>query len=106
MATLCEASGKAGGKVGHVPYRDSKLTRMLQDSLGGNCRTAMIACVCPLAAALEDTVTTLQFACRAKAIRNHAKINVQVRSVVTGRAPTSLPRLTASSPPPPPSFFR
>ena len=38
----------------------------------------MIACVCPLAAALEDTVTTLQFACRAKAIRNHAKINVQV----------------------------
>ena len=40
MATLCEASGKAGGKVGHVPYRDSKLTRMLQDSLGASPRNS------------------------------------------------------------------
>ena len=61
----------------------------------------MIACVCPLAAALEDTVTTLQFACRAKAIRNHAKINVQVRSIVTGSgaqlSPTTHPLLASSS---------
>ncbi len=46
----------------------------------------MIACVCPLAAALEDTVTTLQFACRAKAIRNHAKINVQVSGDVVAKS--------------------
>ena len=66
----------------------------------------MIACVCPLAAALEDTVTTLQFACRAKAIRNHAKINVQVRRlIVRGVAPSSLPLLT-TAPPPPPFLFR
>ena len=61
---------------------------------GGNCRTAMIACVCPLAAALEDTVTTLQFACRAKAIRNHAKINVQVRRIVREGGAQLSPRLT------------
>ena len=74
MATLCEASGKAGGKVastGSSPPRLGARRGLLRcNSLGGNCRTAMIACVCPLAAALEDTVTTLQFACRAKAIRN------------------------------------
>ena len=46
----------------HVPYRDSKLTRILQDSLGGNCRTAMIACVCPSHDAIDETLTTLQAA--------------------------------------------
>ena len=61
----------------------------------------MIACVCPLAAALEDTVTTLQFACRAKAIRNHAKINVQVRSIVRGSGAQLSPTTHPSSPPPP-----
>ena len=50
------------GKSSYIPYRDSKLTRILQDSLGGNCRTAMLACVCPLPSALEDTFMTLQFA--------------------------------------------
>eukprot|EP00964_Phaeocystis_antarctica_P074325 scaffold45683_cov32-Phaeocystis_antarctica.AAC.1 len=72
MSTLVEAKGRAV----HVPYRDSKLTRMLQDSLGGNCRTAMIACVCPGGTAVDETLTTLQFAARAKAIRNHARVNL------------------------------
>ena len=56
--------------------RDSKLTRILQDSLGGNCRTAMIACVCPGAATVDETLTTLHFAARAKAIRNLARVNL------------------------------
>ena len=72
MSTLVEAKGRAV----HVPYRDSKLTRMLQDSLGGNCRTTMIACVCPGGTAVDETLTTLQFAARAKAIRNHARVNL------------------------------
>jgi len=45
MATLCESKGNRTEV--HVPYRDSKLTRLLQDSLGGNCRTTMVACVSP-----------------------------------------------------------
>ena len=72
ISTLVDARGKPV----HVPYRDSKLTRLLQDSLGGNCRTAMIACVSPCSAVAEDTVTTLHFASRAKTIRNHAVVNL------------------------------
>lgn len=52
----------------HVPYRDSKLTRLLQDSLGGNTRTTIIACVSPLAMQRSETVSTLQFADRAKKV--------------------------------------
>ncbi|KOO34475.1 kinesin family protein [Chrysochromulina tobinii] len=73
ISTLVDARGRAV----HVPYRDSKLTRLLQDSLGGNCRTAMIACVSPLGAVAEDTMTTLHFASRAKTIQNHARVNLQ-----------------------------
>ncbi|RHY29535.1 hypothetical protein DYB32_005072 [Aphanomyces invadans] len=62
----------------HIPYRDSKLTRLLQDSLGGNTRTIVIATISPSAAAVEETVSTLQFAERAKQIA----LNVQVNEVV------------------------
>ena len=68
----------ARGRAVHVPYRDSKLTRILQDSLGGNCRTAMIACVSAGLAGNEDTISTLQFASRAKSIQNLARVNLQV----------------------------
>ncbi|CAN0555505.1 unnamed protein product, partial [Ectocarpus sp. 8 AP-2014] len=52
----------------HVPYRDSKLTRLLQDSLGGNTRTTIIACINPLAGQTHETINTLQFADRAKKV--------------------------------------
>lgn len=52
----------------HVPYRDSKLTRLLQDSIGGNTRTTIIACVNPVAGQIHETVNTLQFADRAKKV--------------------------------------
>ena len=58
-------------------YRDSKLTRLLSDSLGGTARTVMIACVSPGHAVVEDTMTTLHFASRAKTIQNHARVNLQ-----------------------------
>jgi hypothetical protein len=59
----------------HIPYRNSKLTRMLADSLGGNCRTTMMAMISPALEAMVETVSTLKFANRAKNIRNEAKVN-------------------------------
>ncbi|CAL5221751.1 g4003 [Coccomyxa viridis] len=59
----------------HVPYRDSKLTRILEDSLGGNCKTTMMATVSPALEAFPETVSTLKFAHRAKSVRNTAHVN-------------------------------
>ena len=53
-----------------MPYRDSKLTRLLQDSLGGNAHTLMIACVSPSDADMEETLNTLKYANRARQIQN------------------------------------
>ncbi|KAJ8970205.1 hypothetical protein NQ314_001352 [Rhamnusium bicolor] len=60
----------------HVPYRDSKLTRLLKDSLGGNCQTVMIANVSPSSLTYEDTYNTLKYATRAKKIKSNMKRNV------------------------------
>ncbi|XP_042418955.1 kinesin-like protein KIN-4C isoform X3 [Zingiber officinale] len=60
---------------GHVPYRDSKLTRLLQDSLGGNSKTVMIACISPADSNAEETINTLKYANRARNIQNKAMIN-------------------------------
>lgn len=63
------------GKSTHVPYRDSKLTRLLQDSLGGNTKTVMIAALSPADYNYEETFSTLRYAARAKAIKNKPKVN-------------------------------
>lgn len=68
---LCEARGRA-----HIPYRNSKLTRLLKFSLGGNCRTVMIVCVAPTSRHLEDTGNTLAYANRAKEIKTKVSKNV------------------------------
>ncbi|XP_023929910.1 kinesin-like protein KIF18A isoform X2 [Lingula anatina] len=68
------ADGKVKGQ--HVPYRNSKLTRLLKDSLGGNCRTVMIAAVSPSAMTYDDTHNTLKYANRAKNIKASLKRNV------------------------------
>jgi chromosome segregation ATPase len=62
-------------KGGHVPFRDSKITRLLQDALGGNSRTIMIACVSPADINEEETLNTLKYANRARNIRNKVVIN-------------------------------
>ncbi|KAL2509461.1 ATP binding microtubule motor family protein [Forsythia ovata] len=54
----------------HIPYRDSKLTRLLRDSLGGKTKTCIIATISPSAHSLEETLSTLDYACRAKNIKN------------------------------------
>jgi hypothetical protein len=59
----------------HIPYRDSKLTRILEDSLGGNCKTTMMAMVSPAIDAFLESLSTLKFANRAKNIKNRAQIN-------------------------------
>ena len=78
ISALSEESSrvkKAGSPSLHVPYRDSKLTRLLQDSLGGNSKTCMIACVSSAEENLEESLNTLRYAARARAIRNAPKIN-------------------------------
>lgn len=64
----------AGGKK-HIPYRDSKLTRLLQDSLGGNTKTLMIAAISPADYNFEETLGTLKYAARAKMIKNKPTVN-------------------------------
>ncbi|KAG7384353.1 Kinesin-like protein kif3a [Phytophthora pseudosyringae] len=68
-------SALVDGKSKHIPYRDSKLTRLLQDSLGGNTKTVMIANCGPADYNYEETLTTLRYASRAKNIKNKPKIN-------------------------------
>lgn len=68
-------SALVDGKIHHIPYRDSKLTRLLQDSLGGNTKTIMIAAVSPADYNYEETLSTLRYASRAKFIKNKPKIN-------------------------------
>ena len=63
---------------GHVPYRDSKLTRLLRDALGGKSKTCIIATVSPAAHSAEETLQTLEYAHRAKSIKNKPEINARV----------------------------
>uniref|UniRef100_A0A674JTF0 Kinesin-like protein n=1 Tax=Terrapene triunguis TaxID=2587831 RepID=A0A674JTF0_9SAUR len=69
LINVINALADAKSRKSHIPYRDSKLTRLLKDSLGGNCRTIMIAAISPSALAYEDTYNTLKYANRAKEIK-------------------------------------
>lgn len=62
----------------HIPYRNSKLTHLLTDSLGGNCKTTLIACISPAFESYQESLSTLKFASRAKQIRNEAVVNEDV----------------------------
>lgn len=62
-------------KIGHVPYRDSKLTRILQESLGGNAKTSLIINLSPSILNDTETLSTLRFGYRAKNIKNKPKVN-------------------------------
>uniref|UniRef100_A0A914XCY5 Kinesin motor domain-containing protein n=1 Tax=Plectus sambesii TaxID=2011161 RepID=A0A914XCY5_9BILA len=75
LGNVISALGDTTKKVSHVPYRDSKLTRLLQDSLGGNSRTLMIACVSPSDCDFVETLNTLKYANRAKNIKNKVVAN-------------------------------
>jgi len=68
ITTLVERSN-------HIPYRESKLTRLLRDSLGGTAKTCIIATIPPTVKCLEETINTLDYAHRAKNIRNRPEMN-------------------------------
>ncbi|CAH8845695.1 unnamed protein product [Trichobilharzia szidati] len=72
ISALCERDSK---KRSHIPYRDSRLTRLLQDSLGGNSATLMLACVSPADMNMEETLNTLRYADRARLIKNKPILN-------------------------------
>ncbi|KXS09168.1 kinesin-domain-containing protein [Gonapodya prolifera JEL478] len=101
-------SALVDGKSTHVPYRDSKLTRLLQDSLGGNSRTLMLATLSPASFNYDETLSTLRYANRAKNIKNTPKVNedpkdamlremqdeiVKLRKILEDRARAKSPEL-------------
>ncbi|GLB34798.1 putative kinesin motor, catalytic domain [Lyophyllum shimeji] len=75
ISALGDPARAKSNTASHVPYRDSKLTRLLQDSLGGNAHTLMIACVSPAEWNANETVNTLKYANRARNIKNRAVLN-------------------------------
>ncbi|NWJ01303.1 KI18A protein, partial [Crypturellus undulatus] len=76
LGNVINALADPKSKNQHIPYRNSKLTRLLKDSLGGNCRTIMIAAVSPSSLFYDDTYNTLRYANRAKDIKSSLKSNV------------------------------
>ena len=75
LGNVISALTEESRKNAHVPYRDSKLTRILQDSLGGNSRTVMLACCSPAETNYEETLNTLKYANRARNIKNKPVVN-------------------------------
>ena len=92
-----------GARKGHVPHRSSKLTSVLRESLGGNCKTLLVANVWPEQRHMEETLSTLKFAARMQSVTNMAAINSQAE-VCCALAPTKCPHALApeSRPPAPP----
>ncbi|XP_044294858.1 kinesin-like protein KIF7 isoform X2 [Varanus komodoensis] len=75
LGNVISALGDPRRKGSHIPYRDSKITRILKDSLGGNAKTAMIACISPSSSDFDESLTTLNYASRAQNIKNRATVN-------------------------------
>ena len=81
IAALTDEKKIAAGKQ-FIPYRNSKLTRILQDSLGGNSRTTMIACVSPAESNYEETLSSIKYASRARNIKNKPIVNRDANSML------------------------
>ncbi|KAF7656442.1 hypothetical protein LDENG_00041100 [Lucifuga dentata] len=75
LGNVIGALGDPKRKGSHIPYRDSKITRILKDSLGGNSKTLMIACISPSSSDFDESLNTLNYASRARNIQNRATIN-------------------------------
>ncbi|XP_067161584.1 kinesin-like protein KIF7 [Apteryx mantelli] len=75
LGNVISALGDPRRKCSHIPYRDSKITRILKDSLGGNAQTVMIACVSPSSSDFDESLNTLNYASRAQNIQNKAVVN-------------------------------
>ncbi|EDQ86614.1 uncharacterized protein MONBRDRAFT_27988, partial [Monosiga brevicollis MX1] len=80
LGNVISALGDPKNRGGHIPYRSHKLTRVLQDSLGGNSRTLMLACISPSDADFVETLNTLKYANRARNIQNKVVVNQDAAS--------------------------
>eukprot|EP01060_Flectonema_neradi_P004001 TRINITY_DN12640_c0_g1_i1.p1 TRINITY_DN12640_c0_g1~~TRINITY_DN12640_c0_g1_i1.p1 ORF type:complete len:661 (+),score=131.74 TRINITY_DN12640_c0_g1_i1:40-2022(+) len=81
ISVLSEKGSLTHNHGTYVPYRDSKLTKLLMDSLGGSCKTVMIACVSPASCFIDETINTLKYATRASSIHNCPAVRLQPAAV-------------------------
>ncbi|KAJ2366843.1 hypothetical protein IW150_005832, partial [Coemansia sp. RSA 2607] len=79
LGTVIARLSEDGGDRGHIPYRDSKITRILQPSLGGNAKTLIICTMTPSPDYVDEALSTLKFASRAKTIKNKPEVNEELR---------------------------
>ncbi|CAD8192687.1 unnamed protein product [Paramecium pentaurelia] len=86
-------SALVDGKTQHIPYRDSKLTRLLQDSLGGNTKTIMITAISPSDFNFDETLSSLRYASRAKMIKNQPKVNEDPKDALLKEQAEEIKRL-------------
>ncbi|KAJ8269058.1 hypothetical protein COCON_G00116650 [Conger conger] len=93
LGNVISALGDRSKRATHVPYRDSKLTRLLQDSLGGNSQTVMIACSSPSDRDFMETLNTLKYANRARNIKNRVMVNQDKASQQISALRTEIARL-------------
>ncbi|XP_037834085.1 kinesin-like protein KIF21A isoform X2 [Kryptolebias marmoratus] len=93
LGNVISALGDRSKRTSHVPYRDSKLTRLLQDSLGGNSQTVMIACISPSDRDFMETLNTLKYANRARNIKNKVMVNQDKASQQISALRTEIARL-------------
>ncbi|XP_034541490.1 kinesin-like protein KIF21A isoform X3 [Notolabrus celidotus] len=93
LGNVISALGDRSKRSSHVPYRDSKLTRLLQDSLGGNSQTVMIACISPSDRDFMETLNTLKYANRARNIKNKVMVNQDKASQQISVLRTEIARL-------------
>ena len=89
-------SALVDAKTSHIPYRDSKLTRLLQDSLGGNTKTVMVANLGPADYNYDETSSTLRYANRAKNIKNKPRINEDPKDAMLREFQEEIQRLKAA----------
>ena len=80
LGNVINALTSRPGGQNHVPFRDSVLTRMLQESIGGDCKTCLVVCASPADSDVTETLSTLRFAARAKRVKNVAKIHATIEA--------------------------
>ncbi|CAG5123649.1 unnamed protein product, partial [Candidula unifasciata] len=81
LGNVISALGDVKKKSTHIPYRESKITRLLKDSLGGNAKTLMICCISPASSSFDESLNSLKYANRAKNIKNKPIINRDIQSI-------------------------
>ncbi|KAI8506347.1 Kinesin-like protein kif27 [Branchiostoma belcheri] len=93
LGNVISALGDTKKRVSHIPYRDSKITRLLKDSLGGNAQTAMITCISPSSSDFDETLNSLKYANRARNIKNKPIVNTDPQSIAMDAMRTEIEAL-------------